>query len=106
MHIKYLPLKIGTTLGNEEAHSKSATIVWCITDFVLLKFLVYSLFLGIAKIRVRGKSHVNDFTLAARACLPIISGILAEIKMKHYPQNCFLNIDVPTNVVNHKVNLW
>ncbi|KAM3326475.1 5'-nucleotidase SurE isoform X1 [Capsicum chacoense] len=51
---------------------------------------------------VRGKSHVNDFTLAARACLPIISGILAEIKMKHYPQNCFLNIDVPTNVVNHK----
>ncbi|CAN4091334.1 unnamed protein product [Withania somnifera] len=50
----------------------------------------------------RGKSNVNDFTLAAKACLPIISAILAEIKIKHYPQNCFLNIDVPTDVVNHK----
>ncbi|KAK4355604.1 hypothetical protein RND71_024575 [Anisodus tanguticus] len=51
---------------------------------------------------VRGKSNVNDFTLAAKACLPIISAILAEIKIKHYPQICFLNIDVPTDVVNHK----
>ncbi|XP_059289755.1 uncharacterized protein LOC132043264 isoform X3 [Lycium ferocissimum] len=51
---------------------------------------------------VRGKSNVNDFTLAAKACLPIISAILAEIKIKHYPQNCFLNIDVPTDVINHK----
>ncbi|XP_055813512.1 uncharacterized protein LOC129883001 isoform X2 [Solanum dulcamara] len=51
---------------------------------------------------VRGKSNVNDFTLAAKACVPIISAILAEIKTKHYPQNCFLNIDVPTDVVNHK----
>ncbi|XP_059289756.1 uncharacterized protein LOC132043264 isoform X4 [Lycium ferocissimum] len=55
-----------------------------------------------ARVRVRGKSNVNDFTLAAKACLPIISAILAEIKIKHYPQNCFLNIDVPTDVINHK----
>ncbi|XP_033515503.1 uncharacterized protein [Nicotiana tomentosiformis] len=52
---------------------------------------------------VRGKSNVNDFTLAAKACLPIISAILAEIKRNNYPQNCFLNIDVPTDVINHKV---
>ncbi|KAG8370202.1 hypothetical protein BUALT_Bualt14G0092600 [Buddleja alternifolia] len=51
---------------------------------------------------VRQTSNNNDFALAAEACLPIISAILAEIKKKTYPQNCFLNIDVPTNVVNHK----
>ncbi|CAI9776335.1 unnamed protein product [Fraxinus pennsylvanica] len=49
-----------------------------------------------------GRSNVNDFRLAAEACLPIISAILVEIKKKTYPQNCFLNIDVPTNVVCHK----
>ncbi|XP_073151779.1 uncharacterized protein [Henckelia pumila] len=51
---------------------------------------------------VGGISNINDFTLAAEACLPIICAIVAEIKKKTYPQNCFLNIDVPTNVVNHK----
>lgn len=81
--------------------SRNSTIVWCI---IVLFFVPCSLFLGIAKFRIRGKSNVNDFTLAAKACLPIISAILAEIKTKHYPKNCFLNIDVPTDVVNHKVN--
>ncbi|KZV58319.1 hypothetical protein F511_34269 [Dorcoceras hygrometricum] len=51
---------------------------------------------------VGGKSNINDFTLAAEACLPIICAVLSEIKKKTYPQNCFLNIDVPTNVANHK----
>ncbi|KAL3648958.1 hypothetical protein CASFOL_005361 [Castilleja foliolosa] len=51
---------------------------------------------------VGGKSNVDDFALAAEACLPIISAVLVEIKKKTYPWNCFLNIDVPTNVVNHK----
>nr|GMD83675.1 5'-nucleotidase SurE-like isoform X1 [Ipomoea batatas] len=51
---------------------------------------------------VRGKSNDNDFTLAAEACVPIISTILADIKNKIYPQNCFLNITVPTDVLNHK----
>ncbi|KAG6420130.1 hypothetical protein SASPL_116649 [Salvia splendens] len=51
---------------------------------------------------VGGKSTVNDFKLAAEVCLPIICGLLAEIKKKTYPQNCFLNVDVPTDVVNHK----
>ncbi|KAL3505915.1 hypothetical protein ACH5RR_031297 [Cinchona calisaya] len=51
---------------------------------------------------VGGKSNVSDFTLAAEACLPIISAIVAEIKNQNYPQNCFLNIDVPTDVVNNK----
>ncbi|KAL1548610.1 5'-nucleotidase [Salvia divinorum] len=49
-----------------------------------------------------GISNVNDFALAAEVCLPMISSILAEIKNKTYHNNCFLNIDVPTNVVNHK----
>ncbi|KAL0376618.1 UNVERIFIED_CONTAM: 5'-nucleotidase SurE [Sesamum calycinum] len=47
---------------------------------------------------VGGKSNVDDFVLAAEACLPIFSAVLAEVKKKTYPQNCFLNIDVPTNV--------
>ncbi|KAE9453172.1 hypothetical protein C3L33_14912, partial [Rhododendron williamsianum] len=54
---------------------------------------------------VRGASTIRDFTLAAEACLPIIYAILAEINNKTYPNTCFLNIDLPTNVVNHKVNL-
>ncbi|RAL53500.1 hypothetical protein DM860_007172 [Cuscuta australis] len=51
---------------------------------------------------VGGKSNVDDFTLAAEASLPIITAVLDEIKKKSYPKNSFLNIDVPTNVVNHK----
>lgn len=53
--------------------------------------------------RVRGKSNVDDFALAAQACVPIISAVLVEIKNKRHPQRCFLNIDVPTNVADHKV---
>ncbi|KAJ8558029.1 hypothetical protein K7X08_004795 [Anisodus acutangulus] len=51
---------------------------------------------------VGGKSKVDDFVLAAEACMPIIRAILVEIKNNTYPQNCFLNIDVPTDVANRK----
>ncbi|BBN68537.1 Survival protein SurE-like phosphatase/nucleotidase, partial [Prunus dulcis] len=51
---------------------------------------------------VGAKSSINDFTLAAEACLPIINGVLAELRNKTYPQNCFLNIDLPANIANHK----
>lgn len=51
---------------------------------------------------VRGKSKVDDFVLAAEACMPIITAILAEIKNNTYPQSCFLNIDVPADVANHQ----
>ncbi|KAH7844184.1 hypothetical protein Vadar_025245 [Vaccinium darrowii] len=51
---------------------------------------------------VRGTSNVDDYTVAAEACLPIVDAILAEIKNKTYPQKCFLNVDLPTNVANHK----
>lgn len=51
---------------------------------------------------VGGKSKVDDFVLAAEACMPIITAILTEIKNDTYPQNCFLNIDVPADVANHK----
>lgn len=54
--------------------------------------------------RVGGTSSINDFTLAAEACLPLISSILVEIKTKTFPQKCFLNVDLPTNVLNHKVS--
>ncbi|CAL1396767.1 unnamed protein product [Linum trigynum] len=53
---------------------------------------------------VGGKSSVDDFTLAAEACIPIISSILAEVKSTKYPSGCFLNVDLPTNVTQHKGN--
>lgn len=52
--------------------------------------------------RVKGKSDLNDFTLAAQACLPIISAVLVEIKNQRYCERCFLIIDLPTNVASHK----
>lgn len=51
---------------------------------------------------VGGKSTIEDFTLAAEACIPIITAILVEIRNGTYPSGCFLNIDLPTNVANHK----
>ncbi|XVF38215.1 hypothetical protein REPUB_Repub20aG0081400 [Reevesia pubescens] len=51
-----------------------------------------------------GKSSVDDYALAAEACLPIFSAILAEIKKKSYPLSGFLNIDLPADIANHKVN--
>lgn len=51
---------------------------------------------------VGGRSNIDDFTLAAEACVPIISAILGSIRSRTYNLRCFLNIDVPTNVANHK----
>ncbi|KAL5701890.1 5'-nucleotidase [Ranunculus cassubicifolius] len=49
-----------------------------------------------------GKSNISDFKLGAEACLPLIDAVLKEIIDKTYPTRCFLNIDIPTNVANHK----
>jgi len=49
--------------------------------------------------------NANDFALSAQACLPIINGILGAIKNKTHPMQCFLNIDLPTDIANHKVSL-
>ncbi|KAJ0251148.1 5'-nucleotidase [Hirschfeldia incana] len=50
----------------------------------------------------RGDINANDFVLGAQACLPIINGMLSAIKNKTHPTNCFLNIDLPTDIANHK----
>ncbi|XP_013658982.2 uncharacterized protein LOC106363852 isoform X1 [Brassica napus] len=50
--------------------------------------------------RKYGDINVND--LAAQACLPIIDGIINAIKNKTNPKKCFLNIDLPTDIANHK----
>ncbi|PON80086.1 Survival protein SurE-like phosphatase/nucleotidase, partial [Parasponia andersonii] len=52
-----------------------------------------------------GKSHTKDFTLSAEAILPIIQAILVEVKNETNPQRCFLNIDLPANVANHKITV-
>ncbi|XP_024931219.2 uncharacterized protein LOC107423200 isoform X2 [Ziziphus jujuba] len=51
---------------------------------------------------VGGVSCNEDYKLSAEACLPIINAILVDIKNQSYPQRCFLNIDLPVNVANHK----
>ncbi|OIW11166.1 hypothetical protein TanjilG_22973 [Lupinus angustifolius] len=51
-----------------------------------------------------GKSKLHDFILAAQVCVPIIRAVLVEIKNQSYPPRCFLNINVPNNVANHKGN--
>ncbi|XP_017250891.2 uncharacterized protein LOC108221528 isoform X1 [Daucus carota subsp. sativus] len=51
---------------------------------------------------VKGGSNLHDFTVAAEACLPILSAILVEIRNTNYLQKCFLNINLPADVTNHK----
>ncbi|PON80080.1 Survival protein SurE-like phosphatase/nucleotidase [Parasponia andersonii] len=51
---------------------------------------------------ISGKSQANDYLLSAKACLPIINTLLVEIKNQTYPNDCFLNIDFPTDIANHK----
>ncbi|KAL9670535.1 hypothetical protein QQ045_008088 [Rhodiola kirilowii] len=49
-----------------------------------------------------GKSKDADFTLAAEASLPIINTVLDKIKNQTYSLRFFLNINVPTNVLENK----
>ncbi|KAK9139845.1 hypothetical protein Scep_009526 [Stephania cephalantha] len=51
---------------------------------------------------VRGQSNAHDFKVGAEACLPLISAVMMEIKNDNFPKRCFLNVDLPTDVVNHK----
>ncbi|KAK8954137.1 hypothetical protein KSP39_PZI002327 [Platanthera zijinensis] len=51
---------------------------------------------------VGGKSSLQDLKLAAKVCLPMINAVLTELKNKTYPKGSFLNVDVPTDVTNHK----
>ncbi|KAA3455710.1 5'-nucleotidase SurE-like isoform X1 [Gossypium australe] len=55
------------------------------------------------RVEAGSKTKMNyEYEAAAKACLPIISGIIAEIKNNTYPQGCFLNMDLPKDVANHK----
>ncbi|XP_024017797.1 uncharacterized protein LOC21387954 [Morus notabilis] len=47
---------------------------------------------------IPGKSHVDDFTHSAKACLPILSAILTDIKNQTYKHECFLNVAFPTDI--------
>ncbi|XVF63121.1 hypothetical protein PTKIN_Ptkin09bG0063400 [Pterospermum kingtungense] len=53
-------------------------------------------------LRLDAKTKTNDYEAAAKACLPLIRAILTEIKNQTYPQGCFLNIDLPRDLANHK----
>lgn len=64
---------------------------------MILEFFIHLVF------RKPSKSNVNDLKLAADACLPLINAVLNEIKAKTYPENSFLNVDIPSDVANNKV---
>lgn len=51
---------------------------------------------------VGGKSNAQDLKLAVEACSPVINAVLTELKSKTYSKTSFLNINVPTDVTNHK----
>ncbi|XP_078180764.1 survival protein SurE-like phosphatase/nucleotidase [Carex rostrata] len=51
---------------------------------------------------VGSKSTVDDLKLAAEACMPLINAVLYEVKNKSFPEGCFLNVDVPTDVSHVK----
>ncbi|ONK75296.1 uncharacterized protein A4U43_C03F15380 [Asparagus officinalis] len=51
---------------------------------------------------IRGKSTLDELKQAAEVCIPIIHGVMAELKNKTFPEGCFLNIDVPTDPIHHK----
>lgn len=51
---------------------------------------------------IRGQSKVEDLQQAVEVCIPIIHGIFTELKNKTFPEGSFLNIDVPSDVVNNK----
>lgn len=74
----------------------SSSILYCLACCVILVWELLT-------IRVGCKSNTQDYTLAAEACLPIISAVSTEIRNHQYPQGCFLNVDLPTNIANHKV---
>lgn len=46
---------------------------------------------------------MQDFIQAAKVCLPIIIAVMTEIRNNAFPQGCFLDIEIPNDVKNHKV---
>ncbi|XP_073526303.1 5'-nucleotidase SurE-like [Phyllobates terribilis] len=46
----------------------------------------------------------DKYRASAKTCLPIISAVLADIENKTFPKTCFLNIDLPSDIHNHKVH--
>ncbi|KAJ3705466.1 hypothetical protein LUZ61_009171 [Rhynchospora tenuis] len=51
---------------------------------------------------VGSKSTVDDLKLAAEACMPLINAVVYEVKNKSFPEGCFFNVDVPTDVSHFK----
>ncbi|KMZ76516.1 5'-nucleotidase, partial [Zostera marina] len=47
-------------------------------------------------------SSISDFEAAAQVCLPVINGLLTELKNGTYPKESFLNVEIPTDSLNHK----
>ncbi|XXG46139.1 hypothetical protein AAC387_Pa02g1057 [Persea americana] len=51
---------------------------------------------------VEGKSSVDGYKIGAQACIPIINKLLTDIRIGTYHQGSFLNINLPTEILQHK----
>ncbi|KAB2065004.1 hypothetical protein ES319_A09G060300v1 [Gossypium barbadense] len=93
----------GTTAGAREAFLNGVPAISISYDcYGGLSFEEFEKMLSLINIIVIVPINKNIDLAAAKACLPIISGIIAEIKNNTYPQGCFLNMDLPKDVANHK----
>lgn len=55
-------------------------------------------------IRKKDESKENDFKDAADVCLPLINAALRDINKGTFPNNCLLNIEIPTTPSANKVS--
>ncbi|PHT45261.1 hypothetical protein CQW23_14419 [Capsicum baccatum] len=85
----------------DDPNGKSQTSVYSGTVASALE----AFFHGVPYLSLSYECNVDDFVLAAKACMPIITAKLAEIKNNTYPQSCFLNIDVPADVANRQITV-
>ncbi|KAB2012104.1 hypothetical protein E1A91_D09G069800v1 [Gossypium mustelinum] len=91
----------GTTAGAREAFLNGVPAISISYD--CYGGLSLEEFEKMLRVEAGSKTKMNyEYEAAAKACLPIISGIIAEIKNNTYPQGCFLNMDLPKDIANHK----
>ncbi|XP_012466136.1 uncharacterized protein LOC105784740 isoform X2 [Gossypium raimondii] len=97
----YHTLYSGTTAGAREAFLNGVPAISISYD--CYGGLSLEEFEKMLSVEAGSKTKMNyEYEAAAKACLPIISGIIAEIKNNTYPQGCFLNMDLPKDIANHK----
>lgn len=53
--------------------------------------------------RKKDESQETDFKDAVEVCLPLINAAIRDVEKGTFPQNCFLNIEIPRSPLSNKV---